>query len=280
MENKFTIGQMAKLHNMPVKTLRYYDEIGLFKPNEVDPKTGYRYYTVEQFKLLDIITYLKMLGVPLEEIKKQISNRDIREFIKTLHNHQKITERKIRELQIVKKKIEERIKEFEAAANTTNVGVPFVKQMEERTILQWREPIRTTVDLELSLRKIKSYSHPFASIISGKVGFTLSEAHVRQQHFTEYSSIFLLLEEAEKGHLPRDLELVATLPAGEYACLYYRGAHSDAPPYVQQLVDYLQGEGYRPKGDFIIRNIIDQYISKNADEHLSEIQVPVVKDEE
>lgn len=278
MENKFTIGQMAKLHNVPVKTLRYYDEIGLFKPNEVDPKTGYRYYTVEQFKLLDIINYLKMLGVPLREIKKQISNRDIRGFINTLHNHQKITEWKIRELQIVKRKIEERIKEFEAAANMTNVGVPFIKTLDGRTILQWHEPIRTIYDLELSLRKIQRYSRQFASIIIGKVGFTLSETHVRRQHFTEYSSIFLLLEEVEKGHLSQDLELAATLPAGEYACMYYRGAHSDAAPYVQQLYDYLQSEGYRLKGDFIIRTIIDQYVSKNADEHLSEIQVQVGKD--
>lgn len=279
MENKFTIGQMSKLHNVPVKTLRYYDEIGLFKPNEVDPETGYRYYSVEQFKLLDIITYLKMLGVPLKEIKKQISNRDIHEFKKTLYNHQKITELKIRELEMAKKKIEERIKEIEAAGNISDIGVPFIKTLDARTVIQLHEPIRTIYDLELSLRKIKSHSYRFASIIIGKVGFTLSERQVRRQNFSEYSSIFLLLEEVEKGHLPRDLELVATLPAGEYACIYYRGAHSDAPPYVQRLYEHLQQQRYRVKGDFIIRTIIDRYVSKNADEHLSEIQVQIARDE-
>lgn len=273
MENKFTIGQMSKLHNVPVKTLRYYDDIGLFKANEVDPDTGYRYYTVEQFKLLDLITYLKMLGVPLKDIKKQVYNRDIRALKNVLYKHKKITEMKIQELQLAKKKIEERIREIEAAENITEIGVPLIKKLEERVILQLHEQIRNVMDLELSLRKIKSHSYPFASIIFGKVGFTLSENQIRQGNFTEYSSIFLLLEEGEKDIVPQGLELAATLPAGEYACIYYRGAHSDAPPYVKQLYDYLKRNRYRIRGDFLIRNIIDQYASHNSDEHLSEIQV-------
>lgn len=273
MENKFTIGQMSKLHNVPVKTLRYYDDIGLFKANEVDPDTGYRYYTVEQFKLLDLITYLKMLGVPLKDIKKQVYNRDIRALKNVLYKHKQITEMKIQELQLAKKKIEERIREIEAAENITEIGVPLIKKLEERVILQLHEQIRNVMDLELSLRKIKSHSYPFASIIFGKVGFTLSENQIRQGNFTEYSSIFLLLEEGEKDIVPQGLELAATLPAGEYACIYYRGAHSDAPPYVKQLYDYLKRNRYRIRGDFLIRNIIDQYASHNPDEHLSEIQV-------
>lgn len=55
MKNRFSIGQMAQLHNIPVKTLRYYDEIGLFTPAEVDPISGYRYYSIEQFEKLDIV---------------------------------------------------------------------------------------------------------------------------------------------------------------------------------------------------------------------------------
>jgi len=277
VENKFTIGQMSKLHNVPVKTLRYYDDIGLFKANEVDPDTGYRYYTVGQFKLLDLITYLKMLGVPLKEIKKQVYNRDIRELKNVLYKHKQITEMKIQELELAKKKIEERIREIEVAENITEIGVPIFKTLEERIILQLHEQIRNGMELELSLRKIKSHSYRFASIIFGKVGFTLAEEQIRQENYSEYSSIFLLLEKGEKDILPRDFELMAVLPAGEYACIYYRGAHSDASPYVKQLYEYLLAHRYRIRGDFLIRNIIDQYASHNADEHLSEIQVWVEK---
>jgi len=40
MKIRFTIGEMAKLHNTQIKTLRYYDEIGVFKPIEVDENNG------------------------------------------------------------------------------------------------------------------------------------------------------------------------------------------------------------------------------------------------
>ena len=68
MQNRFSIGEMSRLMNVPIKTLRYYDEIGLFKPVEVNRDTGYRYYSTEQFEQLDIIKYLRLLGVPLAEI--------------------------------------------------------------------------------------------------------------------------------------------------------------------------------------------------------------------
>src|SRR5690625_2452514 len=113
---------MAKLHNLPVKTLRYYDEIDLFKPIEVDPNTGYRYYSVEQFKVLDIINYLKVLGMPLKEIKYYLSHRDLTEFIESLHEYKKITEAKIAELQIAKSKIEERIYDFLRVQEIDNIA--------------------------------------------------------------------------------------------------------------------------------------------------------------
>lgn len=275
MENKFSIGQMSKLHNVPVKTLRYYDEIDLFKPNLVDPKNGYRYYSIEQFKLLDIINYLKMLGVPLKEIKKQISNRDIDEFLKTLNDHKEIMENKIKELEIAKKKLEARINEFEEVKNISNIGTPFVKTIYERTIIQLQEKIRSFYDLELSVRKLKKQSYQFASIFIGKVGFTLSENHFKRKSFFDYNSIFLLLEEVEKGQIHGDVNMVKTLPKGDYACIYFRGGHLTAPTYVQLLHDYVQQMNYEIKGDFIIRTIFDEFITKNEHEYLSEIQVQI-----
>ncbi|WP_044747137.1 MerR family transcriptional regulator [Bacillus alveayuensis] len=275
MENKFSIGQMSKLHNVSVKTLRYYDEIDLFNPIQVDPENGYRYYSIEQFKLLDIINYLKMLGVPLKEIKKQISNRDIDDFLQTLCNHKEIMENKIKELEISKKKLEARIKEFEEAKNLTNIGSPYVKTIDERTIIQIREKIRSFYDLELSVRKLKKQSYQFASIFIGKVGFTLSEDHFKRKSFFDYSSIFLILEEVEKGQIYGAHNMVTTLPKGDYACIYFRGGHLTAPTYVQLLHDYIQQKNYQIKGDFIIRTIFDQFITKNEEEYLSEIQVQI-----
>lgn len=262
---------MSKLHNIPVKTLRYYDEIDLFKPIEVNPESGYRYYSVEQFKLLDIIHYLKVLGVPLAEIKRQTSNRDINELIDTLQEHKKITEDQIEELKTAKKKLEARIHEFEEAKKITDIAVPFIKTMPERKIIQLKETISTFFELELSLRKLKQQYHHLASIFIGKVGLTISGSNFQRESFMEYSSIFLILEE-EKSKLIEEIDF-GTLSEGTYACIFFRGGHSDAPSYFQILNHFIKERNYKIKGDFMIRTIIDQFISNNRDEFLAEIQV-------
>ncbi|MGQ8937542.1 MerR family DNA-binding transcriptional regulator [Bacillus licheniformis] len=39
MNNRFRVGEVARLFKLPASTLRYYDEIGLFRPKYTDPET-------------------------------------------------------------------------------------------------------------------------------------------------------------------------------------------------------------------------------------------------
>src|SRR5512140_96213 len=67
------IGDFSKLSLVSVKTLRYYDELGLLKPVQVDPFTGYRLYAIHQLPRLHRILALKDLGFSLEEIGQLLS---------------------------------------------------------------------------------------------------------------------------------------------------------------------------------------------------------------
>lgn len=58
------------LTKVPVKTLRYYDEIGLLKPDAINAQNGYRSYKASQLPRLNRILALKDLGLPLERIKR------------------------------------------------------------------------------------------------------------------------------------------------------------------------------------------------------------------
>ena len=69
MKIRLMAGEMASMRNISKQTLIYYDRIGLFQPNETDPDTGYRYYSLEQFEELDVILCLKSIGLSLKEIK-------------------------------------------------------------------------------------------------------------------------------------------------------------------------------------------------------------------
>ena len=70
----YKIGEAASILNTSVRTLRYYDEIGLIKPKEIDLFTGYRYYSKDQINDFQIIKLLKEAGFSLEEIKNNKDN--------------------------------------------------------------------------------------------------------------------------------------------------------------------------------------------------------------
>ena len=61
MDGYMTIGEVAKVKQISIKALRYYEKIGILKPAYCDPNTGYRYYKNEQM--------LADFGYPAEKLE-------------------------------------------------------------------------------------------------------------------------------------------------------------------------------------------------------------------
>jgi DNA-binding transcriptional MerR regulator len=80
----YSIGDFAKLTRIPVKTLRYYDDIGLLRAASVERTTGYRYYTAAQFEQLNRILVLKDLGCSLREIRELVADHVTVPCLRTL----------------------------------------------------------------------------------------------------------------------------------------------------------------------------------------------------
>ena len=94
--NLLTIGEISKRTGSSIKSLRYYDSIGLLKPVYIDPHTNYRYYNFEQTRMVDLIQICVHLSIPLKEVKdlvfkydNKVDSRDLIEYGK------KITQEKI-----------------------------------------------------------------------------------------------------------------------------------------------------------------------------------------
>lgn len=69
----YKIGELSKLSQIPVKTLRFYDAEGILVPDEIDEFTGYRYYGAAKLSDCYRIVALKELGFSLSEIKEFLS---------------------------------------------------------------------------------------------------------------------------------------------------------------------------------------------------------------
>src|SRR5258707_373239 len=82
----YKIGDFSKLSQVPVRTLRYYDAIGLLRPARLKCSGDYRYYRAEHFERLNRILAFKDLGFSLREIRGLLSERvpsaQIREILR------------------------------------------------------------------------------------------------------------------------------------------------------------------------------------------------------
>jgi DNA-binding transcriptional MerR regulator len=77
MSSTLAIGDFARATHMSVKSLRHYHQIGLLEPSDIDPKTGYRYYGVEQIPVAQVIRRFRDLDMPLNEIRHVLTAPDI-----------------------------------------------------------------------------------------------------------------------------------------------------------------------------------------------------------
>ena len=75
------IGDVAKLCNISIKTIRYYETLDLIKPAEVDKYTGYRYYDNENLEYIYSILFLKYLNFSLAEIKNYSQDSLNKKFV-------------------------------------------------------------------------------------------------------------------------------------------------------------------------------------------------------
>ena len=74
-----SIGDFSKICNVSTKTLRYYAEIGLILPNEINNENGYRYYSIEQLETMLFIKRLKSYNFSLEQIKAILQSEQLKD---------------------------------------------------------------------------------------------------------------------------------------------------------------------------------------------------------
>ncbi len=107
----YQIGEVSKICNIPIKTLRYYDEIELLIPRKIDPDTNYRYYSNEQLALVLVIKHFKEAGFSLKEIKVLLGREDLEYNTKKINEKCIDIDNKINDLKMLKEKLQFFIKE-------------------------------------------------------------------------------------------------------------------------------------------------------------------------
>src|SRR5690349_15658089 len=89
----YTVKQVARMSGVSVRTLHFYDEVGLLKPAYVGAN-GYRFYEEPQLLLLQQILFYRELGLDLKRIKEIVGRADF-EKVAALESHRKVLQKNL-----------------------------------------------------------------------------------------------------------------------------------------------------------------------------------------
>jgi len=274
LENKklFQIGDVAKMFHISVGSLRHYEQAGLLKPEYTDPETGYRYYSVRQFEVLNTIRYLRVLDMPLGQIGEFLGNRDIDVIEDKLLNQKKLIKKKRRELETIERKIDHRLQHLRDA-RTSELNVIHLKKFPPYRTVWMKDSLRlkSYLDLEYAIRRLEENQRE-SLVFLGKVGVGISKDNLLAGKFGEYDQVFLLLddEDSYEGKVEQHQEEL-------YVSIYFCGSHSEAEIYYHKLMKYIDEHKMQVAGSSKEITMIDNGITDDPDKFVTEIRIPVIE---
>lgn len=274
MENKnlFRIGDVAKMFHISVSSLRHYENIGLLVPEYISPESGYRYYGVEQFEILNTIRYLRALDMPLSEIENFLENRDVECMEEKLRQQRETVIKKQQELKRVEKKIEHRLNWISDAKSVELDKVSLIKRPEKKIV--WIDKalkIEGYLDMEVPIRQLDQ-SDAEAVVFLGKVGVGISKEHLLTENTDNYDGAFLILDQ-------EDIYSGETTILPETLCvrIRFRGSHPQAVGKYRILFEYIKEHELEIIEFSQEITLIDYGITKNEEKFVTEICIPVRK---
>lgn len=272
--DRLTIGQMSKINNVSEQTLRYYDRIGILKPIEVDKFNGYRYYSMKQCARLDMIQYLKSLGMRLKDIEVQLISCDTKLIKRFLEEKSRNIDAEIEALKNQKNALQRAVRNYERYESSPPDGTIALEYIEKRWIYSYNMSTNFYdygIEIyEEQLRKLKEdmERNGLRQTYFCNAGSTVAYEQIINRDFIS-SGLFVFVDE----NLPENL--IRPIKAGTYLCIYCNRFEQEIP-YANRLLDEISKRNYTIDGDYICEVITDLPNLMDAERGMFfKLQIPV-----
>lgn len=272
---RLSIGQMAKLNNVSKQTLRYYDKIKLLEPQIVDEETGYRYYNITQSARLDMIQYMKSVGMSLKEIQTQIQRNDPHLIQEVLQANWKMIDEEIQRLTYQKRAVERTLKSYERYESSPGEGTITLEFIEKRQLYLTQTDLNFyDYDLAVYEKLLRALKQKLIEDHLPQIYFCNAGTVVRKERLVarEYFSneIFVFVEDTYV-----DRHLITEIPSNMYLCIYC-DAFEKERAYMDLLLEHVNRQGYEIIGDYICEVIAELPLMKDTHRGMYlRLQIPV-----
>lgn len=266
------IGYFSRLSQVPVKTLRYYDEIGLLKPAHVDGFTGYRYYAISQLSRLNRILALKDLGLSLEQIGRILAGElTAAELRGMLRLRQSQLQEEVRAVEEMLARVEARLQIIEMENAMPDYDV-VIKNVEPMLVASRRLIIPTNDQVPELLGAAFGEVYHYLQEKKGEMsGPSLALWHSTPDDYTneDVEALFPIARPVPES----DRIKVYELEGEEVAAVVHQGDFDEFTEGHVALKQWLQANGFRLNGAY--REIYHDL--KDRSQATVELQLPIEK---
>lgn len=285
MKPGFTVGETARICSIPADTLRYYDKIGLIRPS-VMGENGYRYYKYEDFLFLNMIKYLKKLGMPLADMKKLFDRRCKEATRQNFFLQLDQINQQIEELQGIRLQLLRNIHYFDLTDNLDlEKQEPEIREYPDRlAILSHGESVKRKSrikeqNVSADFSKGKSYDMLLSDVLEelGQENFwsmgpsicVKAKGDILSGRFDRPRAAGnMLVGESQSNKAKK-------VPGGSYACLYHGGSLEHMGASYERLLDFINDNDMEITGDICEIFLVDTIDTKIDEELVTHIQIPV-----
>lgn len=268
-----SIGEFSNICRVSTKTLRYYAEIGLILPEEINSDNGYRYYSIKQLETMLLINRLKSYNFSLEEIKIVLDANELQDDIL----FQALTRKK--------NEMEKQLKESENTLSQLKEDMVSLKQ--GKSILSYLEDIEVQlVDVSMMyLLSIRKMVHKYELAEAYVACFGRLFENVYENKLTVLGPPMVLFHSDEFS--PTGLDTEFAIPVKEYAkgtrdfcpglCLktVVHGSYSQLSSVYTKQREWADRKGYESSNALYELYVTDPSEVKTEMELITEVYYPV-----
>jgi MerR family transcriptional activator of bmr gene len=281
IDQYFSIGQAAKICNISVQSLRFYDKIGLVIPSHTDKSSGYRYYSNFDLLNIKIVQDMKALNFSLDEIKATMKNGSLDSLVEKLEAKRKHTMDEITQLERIVESIGQRtnqigyLQELGNELKDLDVLVE-LKKFPERHVLYDRRRSACGMDASV-VRFTELFQKADANGLIPKRIMTIYHENIMTFDRNDSDLEFCITTDSLGDQTATDFTRI--IPGGDYITALYCGipnAESCKRIY-SKLLEWIERNNYREIGPSIEQYLVDMAQMMKPEEFIVELQVSVQK---
>lgn len=275
-EQLLSIGKMAEINGVTIPTLRLYDKNGLLKPAYIDPDSSYRYYTLQQTARLDIIAYMKELGMSLGEIRSVLQKEDIALIEGILARKNEQLHEQMRRLKERHDAVERAISQIERYRKSPLTGTTSLEYIDRRYI--WSIPCpenfyekdRNSYEETVMALRRELINAGVQQVHSYNLGTTILQKNFDEGRFVA-DRVFIFSDK----HILEHPGTVSAVESGMFACIYLDD-YDDEIDFGKRLLAFCRENGYIICGDYICEELTEFNVFDDSRRNMFiRLQVPI-----